>query len=128
MLYRNGCVHVTCWRLVVWPGAQDEELSALGRGVVLYSRLGLEFEGGDGGQDGANKFLRLVFRQVRLVANFMRRFKALEPCTSLPGYITCHLAEFLIHNFSLTHEQALLKYAATPFTGRSRNFHSVLTI
>lgn len=43
---------------------QEEELSELGRGVMLYRRLGLEFEGGDLGEDGSMKCLRLVFRQV----------------------------------------------------------------
>lgn len=37
----------------------------LGRGVLFYSRLGLEFEGGEVGEDGSMKCLRLVFRQVR---------------------------------------------------------------
>jgi len=31
----------------------EEELSALGRGVLFYKRLGLEFEGGDVGHDGS---------------------------------------------------------------------------
>lgn len=45
--------------------SQEEELSVLGRGVLFYSRLGLEFEGGEVGEDGSMKCLRLVFRQVR---------------------------------------------------------------
>lgn len=44
--------------------SKEEELSELGRGVLLYSRLGLEFEGGDKGDDGSMNCLRLVFRQV----------------------------------------------------------------
>ncbi|CAN0531403.1 unnamed protein product [Ectocarpus sp. 12 AP-2014] len=43
---------------------KEEELSVLGKGVLLYRRLGLEFEGGDTGDDGSMKCLRLVFRQV----------------------------------------------------------------
>lgn len=50
------------WLAVATP--QEEELSELGRGVMLYRRLGLEFEGGDLGEDGSMKSLRLVFRQV----------------------------------------------------------------
>ena len=46
------------------PTPHEEELSELGRGVMLYRRLGLEFEGGDLGEDGSTKCLRLVFRQV----------------------------------------------------------------
>ncbi|CAB1115635.1 unnamed protein product [Ectocarpus sp. CCAP 1310/34] len=43
---------------------KEEELSVLGKGVLLYRRLGLEFEGGDTGDDGSMKCLRLVFRQI----------------------------------------------------------------
>ncbi|CAN0079212.1 unnamed protein product [Pylaiella littoralis] len=43
---------------------KEEELSELGRGVLLYRRLGLEFEGGNVGEDGSMKCLRLVFRQI----------------------------------------------------------------
>eukprot|EP00752_Nemacystus_decipiens_P007822 g6987.t1 len=43
---------------------KEEELSELGRGVMLYRRLGLEFEGGDLGEDGSMRCLRLVFRQI----------------------------------------------------------------
>lgn len=43
---------------------KNEELSALGRGVLFYSRLGLDFEGGESSNDGSMKCLRLVFRQI----------------------------------------------------------------
>lgn len=65
------CANPTCWRLssgktlfLLFATGQEEELSELGRGVMLYRRLGLEFEGGDLGEDGSMKCLRLVFRQV----------------------------------------------------------------
>ncbi|CAM9604139.1 unnamed protein product [Ascophyllum nodosum] len=43
---------------------KEEELSELGRGVIFYRRLGLEFEGGEVGNDGSMQCLRLVFRQI----------------------------------------------------------------
>lgn len=62
---------VFCFLLFVCVAtAQEEELSELGRGVMLYRRLGLEFEGGDLGEDGSMKCLRLVFRQVCNVSAF----------------------------------------------------------
>eukprot|EP00904_Undaria_pinnatifida_P005680 jgi/Undpi1/2241/HiC_scaffold_12.g05627.m1 len=42
---------------------KEEDLSALGRGVVLYSRLGLHFENGLN-EEGPGKCLRLVFQQI----------------------------------------------------------------
>lgn len=75
--------------------SQDEELSELGRGVYLYSRLGLEFEGGDVGDDGSMKCLRLVFRQVR--ARLYSRTAAQTYDRVSVGSGVHHAEEWLLH-------------------------------
>lgn len=80
-----------CCPLSAMP--QEEELSELGRGVMLYRRLGLEFEGGDVGDDGSMRCLRLVFRQVCDVFAFLLERKIMIPlhsptdAVSLPGQL-----------------------------------------
>ncbi|CAM9195939.1 unnamed protein product [Discosporangium mesarthrocarpum] len=46
---------------------QEEELSTLTRGVLLYRHLGLDFEGTQEDEDGNSRCLRLTFRQVSRV-------------------------------------------------------------
>ncbi|CAN0360969.1 unnamed protein product, partial [Laminaria digitata] len=42
----------------------EEQLNVLGEGVLLYTRLGLTFEGGNLGEGGSESCLRLIFRQI----------------------------------------------------------------